>query len=202
MEEIAAKNKEVYDQYGDALAAKYANTFPHRVKEHAKRFMHALHGKTILDVGCGPGTHAEFFNRIGLDVTCVDVSETMLKKCESKGLKTLLVDLQEMQFPDRTIDGIWAVSSIIHIRKQNLPAVIKKWHRMLRPEGMVFIAVKEGEKEGFECTKELPQAPRWFAYFSDEEVRRLVAPFFEIVFYSREPTETGTVYLNYLMRKK
>ncbi len=201
MEEIAAKNKEVYDRYGEMLTQKYAALFPARVKAHANRFVQQLQGKTVLDVGCGPGTHAMFFNQVGLDVTCVDVSETMLKKCESKGLKTLLVDLQEMNFPDRTIDGIWAVSSIIHIRKQNLLAVIKKWHRMLRPEGMVFIAVKEGAKEGFEYTKELPQAKRWFAYFSDEEVRQLVAPFFEVVFYSREPTETGAVYLNYLMRK-
>ncbi len=202
MEEIAAKNKQVYDQYGEELTRKYSNNFPLRVKEHANRFIHSLHGKTILDVGCGPGTHAAYFNQVGLDVTCIDVSDTMLKKCESKGLKTLLVDLQEMHFPDRTIDGIWAVSSIIHIRKQNFVSVIKKWHRMLRAEGMVFMAVKEGEREGFEYTKDLPNAARWFAYYSDEEVRGLVKPYFEIVFFSSEPTETGTVYLNYLLRKK
>lgn len=201
MDEITAKNKAAYDRYGDELSTRYAPSFSARTKAHAKRFTDALPGKMVLDVGSGPGTHALYFNQAGLDVTCVDISETMLRKCETKGLKTLLVDLQEMHFPDRTIDGIWAFSSIIHIRKNSLPAVVRKWNRMLRTNGVIFIAVKEGAKEGFETKAETPDAPRWYSYFTDAEVRDIFSPYFEVVFYAREITETGTVYLNYLMRK-
>lgn len=201
MEEIAAANKHVYEQYGEVLAQKYASSFPKNVREYARRFVRALPGKTVLDVGCGPGTHALYFSQVGLDVTCIDISETMLKKCEVKGLKTLLVDLQEMRFPDRTIDGIWAITSLVHIQKKNLASVVKKWCRMLRANGIIFISVHEGEKEGFEIKSDLPQAPRWFAYYTDEEIKRIFSQYFEVLFTSRDVMPSGNVFLVYMMRK-
>ena len=40
---------------------------------------HASKGMKVLEVGCGPGSFAE--DLVGLDVTCLDPSEAMLKVC-------------------------------------------------------------------------------------------------------------------------
>ena len=43
---------------------------------------HATEGMKVLEVGCGPGSFAE--DLIGLDVTCLDPSEAMLKVAKKR----------------------------------------------------------------------------------------------------------------------
>lgn len=192
--------KQAYNRSADALESKFDDNFS-LVRDHAERFRDALRGKTVLDVGSGAGTHAAFFNQLGLDVTCVDISEEMLKKCESKGLKTLLVDLEELHFPDKTIDGIWSYAALIHIRKENIPRVVKNFARMLKPKGILGLAVKEGNKDGFESIELLPGVRRWFTFFVDYEVRNFFSPYFDIIYFQRE-TAKGSTYLRYILRKR
>ena len=43
---------------------------------------HASEGMKVLEVGCGPGSFAE--DLVGLDVTCLDPSEAMLKVAKKR----------------------------------------------------------------------------------------------------------------------
>lgn len=49
---------------------------------------HSVNTKTILELGCGTGAHAEYFARSGYDVCGVDISDEMLS-CANKRLDTL-----------------------------------------------------------------------------------------------------------------
>lgn len=48
-------------------------------------FVEKVQGK-ILDVGSGPGRDGVLMKNRGLDVICLDASESMVKLCESRGL--------------------------------------------------------------------------------------------------------------------
>jgi SAM-dependent methyltransferase len=152
-------------------------------------------------VGCGPGSHAEYLQSLGLNVMCVDISEEMLKKCESRGLKTLLVDLEHLHFPDATIDGIWAYASLLHVRKEIIPKIARNFARMLKPKGILAIGVKKGNGEGFETREKMPESKWYFSYFQDDEMRKYFSPYFEIIDFSEE-TARGSTFLHYIMRKR
>ncbi len=195
------ETKRSYETYLDAYERSFAEHFEGYVKPFAQDFVNSLHGKTILDVGSGPGTHAQFFYTRGLDVICVDYSEEMLKRCRVKGVKTLLLDLEELRMPDRTIDGIWMYTSLIHVMKERVPHVVQNMARMLKSKGILGLAVQEGEKDGWKVQEKYPDTKRWFSYFTDPQVREYFSPHFEFLGHARIAVPNGPVFLNYLMRK-
>ncbi len=192
-------NKKAYDSKADAIERLYQKHFSH-VKPFAQDFLRHLPGKTVIDLGAGPGTHAHYFYERGLDVMCVDYSKEMLRRCANKGVKALLMDIEDFWMPDKTVDGIWMYSSLLHIKDENIPAVVRNLARMLKPNGVLGLAVREGEKDGFD-TDPLG-VKRWFNFFTDEEIRGHFSPYFDVVDYTRSEYGKGDVFLNYLFRRK
>lgn len=76
----------VYARYYDLI---------YRDKDYCQEadFVHALverfapEGKTILELGCGTGGHAEHLVRSGFDIHGVDISDDMLKIAEERRMK-------------------------------------------------------------------------------------------------------------------
>ena len=63
----------------------------------------------ILDVGCGDGDLMSFiFNNIIQDVWCIELSNTTVQKCISKGLTVIEGDAEKdlFQFPDSSFDFV------------------------------------------------------------------------------------------------
>jgi ubiquinone/menaquinone biosynthesis C-methylase UbiE len=188
-----------YERKADAFEKVYEQHFS-QVKPFADRFCNVLHGKTVIDLGAGPGTHAHYFYEKGLDILCVDYSKEMLRRCAAKGVKGLLVDIEDFWMPDKTVDGIWMYSSLRHIRDENIPAVVQNLARMLKPRGVVGLAVSEGKKDRYDVDPF--GVKRWFNFFSDKEVRGFFGPYFGVVDFTRTDYGNGNVFLNYLLRKK
>lgn len=190
-----------YDTHASQFEEAFRDHFNKFVKKEADHFIRELHGKTIIDLGSGPGTHADYFYFKGLDVLCVDYSPEMLRRCAVKGVKALLLNMEDFWMPDKTVDGVWMYHSLVHVRDENVPSLIKNIHRMLRPSGLLALAVREGSQNGYE--NEWNGVKRWFNYFTDEELRSYLTPLFDVVSFSRTSLEEeGKVYLNYLLRKR
>lgn len=47
---------------------------------------------SVLDVGCGAGSHALYLQKKGFDVKAIDISENAIKACELRGLKNVSVE--------------------------------------------------------------------------------------------------------------
>lgn len=79
---------------------KYANTNAIRTTQRklAARIMELLNMSTgtIIDVGSGPGFTAEFFKEQGFDVTVLDINKYMLEYCKKKHLKTLQMNMLDL----------------------------------------------------------------------------------------------------------
>jgi ubiquinone/menaquinone biosynthesis C-methylase UbiE len=191
--------KKAYDRKADAVEELYQRHFS-QVRPFAQEFLKQLPGKTVIDLGAGPGTHAHYFYEKGLDVMCVDYSKEMLKRCAAKGVKAMLVDIEDFWMPDKTVDGIWMYSSLLHIQDEKIPYVVRNLARMLKPKGALGLAVREGGKDAYET--DALGVKRWFNFFTDEEIRVHFRPYFEIVDYVRTEYGKGDVFLNYLMRRK
>jgi SAM-dependent methyltransferase len=143
--------------------------------EFRERFLAQLKpGGRILDVGCGTGREARFFEELGYDVTAFDGSEEMIKFA-SQILKKppLLMRFQDMNF-SKEFDGIWAAASLIHIPPHELKNVISRVRRALKPEGIFFANFKHGEGE-------FTQEERTFYYMTETSLRPYLADQFKII---------------------
>ena len=188
-----------YDTYTDEFDEKFERSFMRYVKAYADRFMRHMIGKEILDLGSGPGHHAEHFKNAGYNVLCIDSSYKMVEKCRSKGLQALVVDMENLEVM-RKFDGIWAFASLLHLEKGKMREMIVKAKDWLNKDGIIGLGLKEGIGEGFEIDERYPGTRRWFSYYTDEDVRRIVEPHFTIVDATSGRTDEFP-FLNYILRR-
>lgn len=108
------------------------------------------HG-TILDIGCGSGRDAKIFSEQGHQITGIDFSSEMIKIAKETAPKATFMeaDIQEINFPPQSFNGIWANASLLHIPKDNLKSVLLKIHSLLKEDGIFYMSVKKGNHEYF-----------------------------------------------------
>ena len=104
-----------------------------------------LYGK-IIDLGCGTGEKAIWFNKKGLKVDAVDASIQMLEKFKQfKDINIKQIDLSKIMFLKK-YDGVWASFSIQHLERIIQDSLIKKISNTLNKNGIFYIGIHEGNK--------------------------------------------------------
>lgn len=141
-------------------------------------FLHSLpKGGKILDVGCGPGLEANYMHEQGFEVVGVDISEKMLALARKRNpaIEFLQSDLIDVEFREKIFYGIAALSSLIHIRKKDVPAVLKKFNSYLKKGGLLYLELQEGKsKEGTFSTPVKSKEKIFINVFSFGEIRQLL----------------------------
>lgn len=130
----------------------------------------------VLDAGCGPGRDCEYFVSQKYSVTGVDFSEKLLEIARKRIPQATFYkqDLRSLRFPSQSFDGVWACASLLHLKRYEVPMVLGKFFQLLKPDGILFIMVKEGSGEE-DIAEELSfHLSRYFTYFQQEELKKLV----------------------------
>lgn len=199
--DFKTETQRAYDAYPTLFDEKFGEFFENFGRHLANKFMTFLEGKKILDVGCGPGHYAEYFQQKQYDVTCVDISPEMVRLALSRGLTAEVGDIEKLRFPAASFDGVWANAVLLHLPRAQAPAALAEIARVLVPGGVAHISVKEGQKEGFEERSSQPDTKRWFSHLTDEEMRNLVQPTFRVLSFTRTDVEGKFNFLDYDLRK-
>src|SRR5579885_515575 len=137
--EFARRNFDLTDvRYLDAFARAVAGNAP------SERFR-------ILDAGCGPGRDSKWFRERGFHVIGVDLSAGMLAEARRRvpDVEFRQADLRRLNFPDGYFDGIWCCASLLHLPRNDVPAVLASFRRLL-DHGFLYVAVKVGQGEEVE----------------------------------------------------
>ncbi len=123
-------------------------------------------GACILDAGCGSGRDSKFFASQGFNVTAIDGSSEMcLVASGYTGLKVECIRFDEMEFNNR-FDGIWACASLLHIGKNELPDILYRFNKALKPGGIMYASFKYGNKEEH-------RLGRFFSDYNMDEVKKI-----------------------------
>lgn len=133
--------------------------------------------KKVLDLGCGSGVQSKQLSQKGLEVVGFDLSLEMIKEAKKKVPKAKFVvgDMTKMSFPEGSFGGVFAQASLLHIPKKLIPKVLEKIHKILKKDGILYLALKEGfgEREVVEerFGKEIK---RFFSFFTQKEISELL----------------------------
>ncbi|MBW2999729.1 class I SAM-dependent methyltransferase [Candidatus Woesearchaeota archaeon] len=201
MEEYKEKTIESYDKYAKEHSEKFKELMDIERRGEFKKFIKLLPGKKVLDLGCGSGDHSLYFSQQGMDVVCIDLSEGMIKLCKEKGLKAFVMDIEELEFEDNSFDGIWAVTSLLHVPKSKIQDVIKKLNQILTNNGILFVCVKEGEGERLVDDKYEGDTKRFFVFWEEEEFLNEFKEYFELIETWKVELRKST-FLHVLFKKK
>ena len=119
------------------------------VSRHLDRFLDRLPaGADILELGCGGGRDAAHMMARGFVVDPTDgVAEIAVKAEAQLGRPVRVMRFGELDAAGR-YDAVWAAASLLHVPRRDLPDVIARIHRALKPGGLHFASYKGGGSEG------------------------------------------------------
>jgi SAM-dependent methyltransferase len=105
-------------------------------------------GGPVADVGCGPGYVTRFLHDAGVDAFGVDLSPEMiaLARRDHPDLRFDVGTMTALDLADRSVAGIVAFWSVIHVPDHAVPGVFEEFHRVLRPGSPVLIGFHVGDE--------------------------------------------------------
>lgn len=124
-------------------------------------------GGCVLELGTGSGADAEAMLRAGFDVDPTDGSLELAVEAEKRlGRPVRQLLFQELD-AEAAYDGIYASATLLHARRGDMPEVIARLHRALKPGGVLWASFKGGGAEG------LDSLGRYYNYLGAEELLAL-----------------------------
>ena len=154
----------------------------------------------ILDFGCGAGRDTKYFLEQGYSVDAMDGS---LEICKATSDYTG-IEVKHMYFHEldecEKYDGIWACASVLHLKKQELPEVLRKISTATKKNGIIYLSFKYGNFEG-------ERNGRYFTDFTSESFHdfMLKIPFALVEEWQSSdirPGRENEKWLNLILRKK
>jgi SAM-dependent methyltransferase len=175
---INEKTRQAYN----LVAQKYHDLFHDelKLKEYDRnlldRFARNFSNKSLVcDAGCGPSGHiGRFLFDKGIPVLGVDISDRCveLARRHNPELRFVQASIGEMPFADETFDGIIAYYSIIDTPKDCVGGIFREFNRVLRHKGLLLVAAKAGEREGYLTELLGLETEIYFSHFSKDEIAR------------------------------
>lgn len=153
------------DYYEQFAAEFFESTVNVDMSEIRGRFLQGLPATArILDAGCGSGRDAKAFAALGHSVTAFDASEALAQRAAALcGFEVAVRRFQDVD-EHSSYDGIWCCASLLHVAATDMPSVLAKLWRALRPGGRMYVSFKYG-------TGERDQMGRRFTDADDAQVR-------------------------------
>ena len=144
----------------------------------------------ILDIGAGPGQDAVELRGRGFRVVCIDFSRGMLQVGRACfPAPRVQADMRLLPFT-RCAAGLWVNASLLHLRREQVPAALGEFRRVLLPGGILHVSVKQGSGAGWDVRRYGAEAPRWFTYWLPAALDELLERSgFEILSATERPGE-------------
>jgi ubiquinone/menaquinone biosynthesis C-methylase UbiE len=104
-------------------------------------------GRTVADVGCGPGRVTAALRDLGLEPFGIDLSPGMIAvaRREFPDLSFSVGSMTQLPLADASVDGVLLWYSTIHVPDAELPAAFGHVRRVLRPGGTVLLGFHSGD---------------------------------------------------------
>ena len=172
------RTQETYSKIAHSYLKANRNRF--FIRKAMRRFVSLLpDGATVLDVGCGPGfdsaellTHNIFPVSLDLSLTMMQVGRTQFE-CN-------FVQADMCNLPIKQVDGIWANASLLHLPRATAITTLSEFARCLRSEGVLYLAVKSGDGEGWTKRSYGHAEPRFFCYWQPDQLDEALSAEFDI----------------------
>ena len=139
----------------DAIGERYDDVFPHKSGQIiATQWVidRLPPGARVLDLGCGTGVPtAGMLTESALDVVGIDVSTEMLTLAR-RNVPTgrfVAMDVMELDGSLGRFDAVCAFFSLLMLRREDIPRVLRRIRAVLRPGAVVAVGMVEGDLDYF-----------------------------------------------------
>ncbi|MBA3757961.1 class I SAM-dependent methyltransferase [Candidatus Saccharibacteria bacterium] len=165
-------------------------------------FKNLLPNGRILEVGAGGGRDAKSLIKLGYDYLGTDISDKLIAHARKKNPdgKFKQVSLYDLNFSE-LFDGFWCSAVLLHVPKKRIDEALQAITRNMKLGAIGFITIKQGNGEGIEQKIELDGDGRFFAYWQNEEFKKILSKNkYEILKEGYRPMSERSKWLTYHVR--
>ena len=181
----------VYNQQAEERDKRKIDDWKAAERAHFLSWLKKEKKRMLLEIGAGPGRDSLFFMEKGLQVTCIDLSPKMVELCQRKGLDAHVMDMIHLDFEQGSFDAVYALNSFLHLTKDEFPVALKNVLGVLRPDGLFYLGIYGGVEFTGIWEKDAYRPKRFFSFHSDENLKKILADMFEILYFKRIEFEEG-----------
>lgn len=146
--------------------------------EEIEEFMSRIPNKElpVLDAGCAFGRDTAMLAENGFKTEGIDMSDGLLERAKElyPNLSFQKMDVRKLEFPDESFSGVWCNATLLHLTDKDMRTALEEFKRVLIPNGIVFMSLKEGEGEEELVEKFSSNSARYYKYHTTDTVRKLV----------------------------
>lgn len=200
----ADKNDLTIQTYRDNFD-KYIERTPAQIGDEFKKWLDAFLAQLpatgeIFEFGSAFGRDARYMKERGYQVFCTDIIPQALEQLSKDSFNTAEYDFRnkpENEWKGR-FDGVFANAVLLHAPQEVFEQALWNILEILKSKGVCAFSLKSGSGE--EISVEKMDAPRFFKYYSPEELKSTLAAYpIEII--SLNTADAGK-WLHAIFRKK
>ncbi len=190
-----------YEKYAHERASHSPDAFKLRERSEFLKFLKAEERETLLEIGCGHGQDAHFFQDQGFRVLAVDNTPTMVKLTAEKGVPAQVLDCYNLDQINKHFDAVYTMNCLLHIPKQDFDRVLHLISRRLNKGGLMYLGI--WGDENFEGIWEHDQyePKRFFSFWKTEALLEVLQRLFRLEYYRRLEPREGRIFNSLIVRK-
>ena len=193
---------EVYEKYAHERASYSPDEFKVEERSEFLKFLRGERRKTLLEIGCGPGQDAQFFQAQGFRVLAVDNTPMMVKLTTEKGIPAQVLDCYNLDEITEHFDAIYTMNCLLHIPKRDFDQVLRLISERLNKNGLMYLGIWGDQNfEGiWEQDKYEPK--RFFSFWKTEALLEVLQRSFRLEYYRRLEPHEGRIFNSFILRKR
>lgn len=190
-----------YEKYAHERASYSPDEFKVRERSEFLKFLKVEGRDTLLEIGCGHGQDAQFFQSQGFQVLAVDNTPMMVRLTAEKGIPAQVLDCYDLDQINKDFDAVYTMNCLLHIPKRDFDQVLGLISGRLNENGLMYLGL--WGDENFEGIWEHDQyePKRFFSFWKTKTLLEVLQRFFRLEYYRRLEPREGRIFNSFIVRK-
>ena len=193
---------ESYEKHAHQRESSTTDKFKKRERSEFLKLLKEERRKTILEIGCGPGQDAQFFQSQGFQVLAVDNAPTMVRLTAEKGVPAQVLDCYDLDQINETFDAVYTLNCLLHIPKKDIEHIFSLIATRLNGNGLMYLGLWGGENFEGILEQDTYKPKRFFSFWEAETLLEVVQQSFRLEYYRRLNPRDGVTFNSIIARKR
>ena len=190
-----------YEKYAHERASHSPDEFKIQERSEFIKFLKAEARDTLLEIGCGHGQDAQFFQSQGLRILAVDNTPTMVELTTEKGISARVLDCYDLDKINERFDAVYTMNCLLHIPKQDFNQVLGLISGRLYEDGLMYLGIwGDQDFEGI-WEQDRYEPKRFFSFWKTEALLEVLQRSFRLEYYRRLEPHEGRIFNSFILRK-
>ena len=190
-----------YEKYALERESNAPDEFKERERSEFLQCLRDEQRSSILELGCGPGHDAKFFQAQGFQVFAVDNAPAMVKLAREKGISARVLDCYHLDQMSETFDAVYSMNCLLHIPQADIDEIFDLIAARLIEDGLMYVGVWGGEDFEGILERDSYEPKRFFSLRSTETLLKVLQKSFKLEYYRRLEPRDGIYFHSVIVRR-